>query len=66
MVRLSSERYRDLFFFIPMQDDLSFLIEDAKVHRPCVQINAAIKFVLIGVKSHTRPPLEKFWVLNHT
>jgi len=33
------------------------------VHSPCVQIDTAVKFVLMGVKSHVRPPWYKgFWV----
>ncbi len=44
---------------VPMQDDLSFLVEDAKVHSPCVKIDTAVKFVLLDVKSHLRPPFGK-------
>jgi len=51
---------------VPMQDDISFLVENAQVHCPGVQIDTAGKFVLLGVKSHLRPPLGKVWVLNHT
>src|SRR5512135_432653 len=51
---------------VSVQDDLSFLCEDAKIHRPGVKIDAAVKFVLLGVKSHLRPPYGKIGFLNHT
>ena len=71
-----SSRYAAKWFFrkisgfgfdVPVQDDLSLLIEDAEIHRSCVQIDTTVKFVLLGVKSHLRPPLGKvFGYLNHT
>jgi hypothetical protein len=41
---------------------LSFLVEYAQIHGPGMQINAAVKFVLLGVKSHLRPPVKRIWV----
>jgi hypothetical protein len=41
--------------------------DDTEVHILGVEINSTEKFVLLGVKSHTRPPLGNiFWVLNLT
>ena len=48
-------------FDIPVQENFPFLVENAKVHGPGVQIDAAGKFVLLGVKSHTRPPYKEFF-----
>jgi hypothetical protein len=53
-------------FDIPVKYDLSFLVEDAEIHRPGMQIDAAVKFVLLGVKSHLRPPFSEIGFLNHT
>jgi hypothetical protein len=36
---------------IPMQKDLSILIQDADVHGPGMQVNATVEFVLCGVES---------------
>lgn len=47
---------------VPVQDNLSLLIENAEIHRPGVKVDSAVKFVLISVKSHVRPPLREFWV----
>ena len=33
-----------------------FLVNDAHVHFPCMQIDATIEFVLLIVKSHGLPP----------
>ncbi len=44
---------------IPVKNDLPFLVEDTKVHCSGVQVDTTVKFVLIGVKSHLRPPCEK-------
>jgi hypothetical protein len=53
-------------FNIPVKNDLALLVEDAKIHCPCVKVYTAGKFVLLGVKSHLRPPCEKgFGFLNH-
>jgi hypothetical protein len=52
---------------VPVQDDLPFLIQNTKVHSLGMKIDAAVKFVLLGVKSHLRPPLREFFgCLNHT
>ena len=54
-------------FDVPVQDDFAFLVENAQVHCPGVQVDTAGKFVLLGVKSHLRPPLDKdFGFQNHT
>jgi hypothetical protein len=37
---------------IPMQKDLSILIQDADLHGPGMQVNATGEFVLFGVESH--------------
>lgn len=37
---------------IVMGLDLSLLVENAHIHGPRVQIDAAVKFVLLSVKSH--------------
>lgn len=44
---------------VSVQDDFSFLIQYAEIHSLGVKIDAAVKFVLLGVKSHLRPPLGK-------
>jgi len=52
---------------VPVKDDPALLVEDTEIHSPCMQIDAAVKFVLSGVKSHLRPPWERvFGFLNHT
>ena len=38
-----------------MQPGLSLGIDDAEVHFPCMQVDAAIKFVTLIVKSHGLP-----------
>jgi hypothetical protein len=35
-------------------------VKDTEVHAFSMKIDSTEKFVLLGVKSHTRPPLEKF------
>jgi hypothetical protein len=52
--------------YIPMKNNLPFLVKDTKIHRSGVKIDTAVKFVLIGVKSHLRPPLRKIGFLTHT
>jgi hypothetical protein len=42
---------------IPVNHYFSILIHNAYVHRLCVQIDTTVKFVLLGVKFHTGPPL---------
>jgi hypothetical protein len=37
---------------IPVKHDLPILIQDAEVHGASVQVDATIKFVLLGVESH--------------
>jgi len=39
-------------FVVLMKHGVALLIQDAKVHGSGVQIDSAIKFVLIGVESH--------------
>ena len=52
---------------VTVQEDLSLLIEDAEIHCSCMQIDTAVKLVLMGVKSHVRPPWDKvLGSLNHT
>jgi len=41
-----------LGFQVAMFPDFSLFIEDADIHFTCVQIDAAVILVLIGVKSH--------------
>jgi hypothetical protein len=54
-------------FDVSVKDGSALLVEDTKIHRPCMQIDTAVKFVLLFVKSHMRPPWEKvFGFLNHT
>jgi len=62
-----SQKYFRVRSDVPLEFDFSFLIEDTKIHGLGMQIDATVKFVLLGVKSHLRPPLEKdFGFLNHT
>jgi hypothetical protein len=37
---------------IPVQDDLPIPIQDAEIHATGMQIDAAVKLVLLGVESH--------------
>jgi hypothetical protein len=37
---------------IAVHPDLAVLVEEADVHRPGVQVDAAVKWVLSGVKAH--------------
>jgi hypothetical protein len=53
------QKYVGISFDVPMQNDFPFLVEDAEVHRPGVKIDTTVKFVLLGVKSHLRPPIGK-------
>ena len=39
-------------FHIPAQADIIFLVKDAEIHFAGVQVNAAIEFVLSGIKIH--------------
>ena len=49
------------------KNNIPLLVEDTKVHRLCMKVDTTVKFVLLGVKSHLRPPLrESFGYLNHT
>jgi len=43
---------------VSMQTLVALAIEDAQIHLPCVQIDAAIEFVLLIVESHHGPPWE--------
>jgi hypothetical protein len=45
-----------------VQFGFSLGIDDADVHFPCMQIDAAIKFVTLIVKSHGLPPYFGTWV----
>ena len=47
---------------VSVQDDLALLVEDAEVHSPGMQIDTAVKFVLLGVKSHKGLLWLKIWV----
>lgn len=44
---------------VTAQKNLSSLVEDVKIHISDTQIDVAGKFVLLGVKSHLRPPCER-------
>jgi hypothetical protein len=37
---------------IPVEHDLALLIQDAEVHGAGVQVDPAVKLVLLGVESH--------------
>jgi hypothetical protein len=39
-------------FHVPMQHDLTVLVEDADVHGPGVQVDATVKLMWLGVESH--------------
>jgi hypothetical protein len=39
-------------FHVAMEQELAVLAEDTYVHAASMQINATIRFVLLGVKSH--------------
>jgi len=45
------ERFRSSHH-VPMQHDISLLIENAEIPRTSVQVDAAVKSVLVGVESH--------------
>jgi hypothetical protein len=45
-----------------VQFGLSLGIDDADVHFPCMQIDAAIKFMTLIVKSYGLPPFFVQWV----
>jgi len=45
-----------------VQFGFSLGIDDAEVHFPCMQIDTAIKFVTLIVKSHDLPPFFAQWV----
>jgi hypothetical protein len=47
---------------VPEQFGVSRGIEDANVDFPCIQVDAAIKFVTLIVKSHVLPPFFVQWV----
>jgi hypothetical protein len=47
---------------VAVQFGLSLGIDDADVHFPCIQIDAAIKFVTLIVESHGLPPFFVQWV----
>jgi hypothetical protein len=50
------EQQRRIGIKVLVQFGLSLSIDDADVHFPCMQIDAAIKFVTLVVKSHGLPP----------
>jgi hypothetical protein len=37
---------------VAVEDDVAVLIEDAKIHAPCMQIDAAIKSMGLAVETH--------------
>jgi hypothetical protein len=37
---------------LSMQERLADVIEDAQVHGPCVQIDAAVESVRLGIETH--------------
>ena len=49
------ERIGEGFFrsrHVPMRENRSFMVHDADVHCPFVQIDTALKSMLVGVESH--------------
>jgi len=59
------QKYIRVRFDVTVQNDFSLCVENTEVHTLGVEINSTEKFVLLGVKSHTRPPFEKFFRLIH-
>jgi len=57
------QKYIRVRFDVTVQNDFSLCVENTEVHTLGVEINSTEKFVLLGVKSHTRPPFEKFFRL---
>jgi len=52
---------------VSVQKNFTLLIEDTKIHRFGMQIDATVKFVLLGVKSHKGLLVRKYFgFLNHT
>jgi hypothetical protein len=37
---------------VALEDDASFLVEDAQIHGLCMKIDSAAIFVLLGVEIH--------------
>ena len=37
---------------VALEDDASFLVEDAEVHGLCMKIDSAVVFVLLSVEIH--------------
>jgi hypothetical protein len=50
------KQQRGISIEVFVQLGLSLGIDDAEVHFPCMQVDAAIKFVTLIVKSHGLPP----------
>src|SRR2546423_14616767 len=42
------------------EDDRAGLVQDAEVHRSCVQINSAVMRMLLRIEFHWPPPLSPF------
>jgi hypothetical protein len=47
-----------------VKDYSPLYVKDIKTYAFSMKIDSTEKFVLLGVKSHTRPPLEKFLPRN--
>ena len=47
-----------------MQEHLAFLVEDADVHGPCVQVDSAVVFVRLRVESHCSLLFRRWLVLT--
>ena len=61
------EKVSSLGPHVAVQPFVSLAIEDTQIHLPCVQIDAAIEFVLLIVESHHGPPWEVVLEpLNHS
>jgi len=63
----SLQKYIRVRFDVPLQNDFPLSVEDTEVYALRMKINTTEKFVLLGVKFHTRPPFGNiFWVPNLT
>jgi hypothetical protein len=54
---------------IAMHQNLAALVEDADIHGPGMQVDAAVKWMLVGVKSHEVSSFsgsERFSQCQHT
>jgi len=56
------QKYIRVRFDVPLQNDFPLCVEDTEVHTLGVEINSTEKFVLLGVKSHIRPPFGNIFL----